>query len=74
MQDLKNRSTNRFFFVVMEVLFTHTVAYVINFGVVSLLAPACRGNELAALFTHVVFGLIADGAYRVLLRRKAVPV
>jgi hypothetical protein len=47
--------------------------YVINFGVVSLLAPDWRGSEIGVLFTHIVFGLIAGGAYRGLLRRKAVP-
>jgi hypothetical protein len=46
--------------------------YVINFGFVSLVAPAWRGNELGVLFTHVVFGLIAGGSYRGLLRRKSV--
>jgi hypothetical protein len=46
--------------------------YVINFGVVSVLAPAWRGSEIGVLFTHIVFGLIAAGAYRGLLRRKAV--
>lgn len=46
--------------------------YVINFGFVSLVAPGWRGNELSVLFTHVVFGLVAAGAYRGLLRRKAV--
>jgi hypothetical protein len=46
--------------------------YVINFGFVSLFAPDWRGSEIGVLFTHVVFGLIAGGAYRGLLRRKAV--
>jgi len=46
--------------------------YVINFGLVSLLAPAWRGSEIGVLFTHIVFGLIAAGAYRGLLRRTAV--
>lgn len=46
--------------------------YVINFGLISLLAPAWRGSEVGVLLTHVVFGLLAAGAYRGLLRRKAV--
>jgi hypothetical protein len=47
------------------------VLYLLNFGIVTLVWPAWRGNELSVLFTHVVFGLIAGSAYRGLLRRKA---
>ena len=46
------------------------VLYVLNLGVVSLAFPALRGNEPGVIFTHVVFGLIAAGAYRGLLKRK----
>ncbi len=46
------------------------VLYLINLGVVALAWPAWHGNEVAVAFTHVVFGLIAGGAYRGLLRRK----
>lgn len=46
--------------------------YVINFGIVSVACPSFRGHEIGVLFTHVVFGFIAGGAYRGLLRRKAV--
>lgn len=49
------------------------VLYFINLGVVSLWLPTLRGTEFSVLFTHFVFGLIAAGAYRGLLRRK-VPV
>ena len=44
--------------------------YVVNVGVVSVCLPAWRGNEIAVLFTHAVFGLIAGGAYRGLLQRR----
>ncbi len=49
---------------------TGLVLYFINLGVVSLCFPAMRGNEVSVFVTHVVFGLIAAGAYRGLLRRK----
>jgi hypothetical protein len=48
---------------------TGLVLYAINFGIVSLLWPDARGNEVAIAFAHVVFGLVAAGAYRGLLRR-----
>ena len=48
------------------------VLFVAGFGVVSVLFPELRGGEFSVFFTHVVFGLIAAGAYRGLLRRKAV--
>ncbi|HHY85574.1 MAG TPA: hypothetical protein GYA07_08585 [Verrucomicrobia bacterium] len=47
------------------------ILYCLNLGIVTLIAPELRGNEIAVLFTHVVFGLIAGGAYRGLLRRAA---
>jgi hypothetical protein len=46
--------------------------YIINFGVISLCWTALRGNEVGVMFTHIVFGLIAAGAYRGLLRRRFV--
>jgi len=49
------------------------VLYVINWGMVTWIWPAWRGNEAGVLITHVVFGLIVGGAYRGLLRRKAAP-
>ncbi len=48
------------------------VLYVISFGIVSLLVPDLRGNEFPVIITHIVFGLVAAGAYRGLLRR-AIP-
>jgi hypothetical protein len=47
--------------------------YLLNLGVVSFFLPAMRGNEVSVIVTHFVFGLIAAGAYRGLLRRR-VPV
>jgi len=46
------------------------VLYGINFGVVSVWFSNARGNELSVAFTHLVFGAIAGGTYRGLLRRK----
>lgn len=46
------------------------VLYLINLAIVSVALPAWHGNEVAVLFTHTVFGLIAGGAYRGLLRRQ----
>ena len=46
------------------------VLYLVNLGVVSLCLPGLRANEVSVLVTHVVFGLIAAGVYRGLLRRK----
>ncbi len=48
---------------------TGLILYLINFGVVSWSVPEFRGNEVLVVFTHAVFGLIAGGAYRGLLRR-----
>jgi hypothetical protein len=49
------------------------VLYLINFGIISTLWSDLRGNEVSVLFTHVVFGLLAAGAYRGLLSRRTVP-
>jgi len=46
------------------------VIYFLNLGAVSLWFPAMRGNEVSVFVTHFVFGLIAAGAYRGLLRRR----
>jgi hypothetical protein len=48
--------------------------YLLNLLVVSLVWRQLRGNEVSVLFTHVVFGLIAAGAYRGLLKRTASPI
>jgi len=47
------------------------VLYAANLGVVSAVWPWLRGAEFSVVVTHVVFGLIAAGAYRGLLKRKA---
>ena len=47
--------------------------YLLNFGFVSMWLPEMRGSEVSVVITHVVFGLIAAGAYRGLLRRH-VPI
>jgi len=52
--------------------FVGLILYVLNWAAVKFLAPSMRGNELSVLFTHVVFGLIAAGAYRGLLKRKKI--
>jgi len=44
--------------------------YLLNLGAVSLWFPSMRGSEISVIVTHAVFGLIAAGAYRGLLRRK----
>jgi hypothetical protein len=44
--------------------------YLINLALVSVVAPSLKGNEASVIFTHVVFGLIAGGAYRGLLHRR----
>jgi hypothetical protein len=46
------------------------VLYVINFSIVSTWFPELRGNEFSVILTHAVFGMVAGGAYRGLLRRK----
>jgi hypothetical protein len=50
------------------------VLYLANLGIISFFAPTLRGNEATAIFTHVVFGLIAAAAYRGLLRRRIVNI
>jgi hypothetical protein len=47
-----------------------TGLYLLNLAVVSICWPELRGNEGGVFFTHLVFGLVASGAYRGLLRRK----
>lgn len=44
--------------------------YLLNLLMVALVWPQLRGGEASVIFTHVVFGLLAAGAYRGLLRRK----
>ncbi|HLH55283.1 MAG TPA: hypothetical protein VKY92_16905, partial [Verrucomicrobiae bacterium] len=46
------------------------VLYVCNLAVVRIAFPGWHGNEVAVLFTHIVFGLIVSGAYRGLLKRR----
>jgi hypothetical protein len=48
--------------------------YFVNLLAVSLFWKELRGNEISVVFTHIVFGLIAAGAYRGLLQRKAIAV
>jgi hypothetical protein len=45
------------------------VLYLLNFAVVAFFFPLMRGSETAVLLAHIVFGLIAAGVYRGLLRR-----
>ena len=45
--------------------------YLGNLLTVSLWWPQMRGNEVSVVFTHFVFGLLAAGAYRGLLKRKS---
>ena len=45
--------------------------YAINRIIVHFFLPELEGNEAGVLFTHIVFGLVAAGAYRGLLRRQA---
>jgi len=47
------------------------VLYGVNLGLVSAFWLQLRGNEIAIAFTHIVFGLVAAGAYRGLLKRQA---
>lgn len=42
----------------------------VTLAIVSSCIPEMRGNEVAVAVTHFVFGLIAAGLYRGLLRRK----
>jgi len=47
------------------------ILYAVNLGVVLVVWPNLKGNEVAIAFTHVVFGLITAGAYRGLLNERA---
>ena len=47
--------------------------YGINLSAFSAFWPRLRGNEVAVVLTHIVFGLVAAGAYRGLLRRSSGP-
>ena len=51
---------------------TGLLLYLANFAAISAFWPRLRGDEIAVVFTHLVFGLIAAGAYRGLLRRAPV--
>ena len=46
--------------------------YILNLAVVSFVWQAAPHNEVPVIFTHIVFALIAGGAYRGLLRRTVV--
>jgi len=48
------------------------VLYILNWCVVWAVWLAWKVFEIPVVFTHVVFGLIAAGAYRGLLRRRPV--
>ena len=48
--------------------------YVVSLLAVYLFWKEWRGNEISAGFTHIVFGVIAAGAYRGLLQRKVIAV
>jgi hypothetical protein len=48
------------------------ILYLIDFGIVSALWPSLRANEVGIAFSHIVFGAIAGGAYRGLLKRPAI--
>ncbi len=52
---------------------TGFILYLINWGIVVLAWPAWHNSQFGVLFAHVVFGLIAGGAYRG-LRQPEVPV
>lgn len=44
--------------------------YVLNWLVVRAVWPGWKVDEIPVVFTHIVFGLVAAGAYRGLLRRR----
>ena len=50
---------------------TSLLLYLTNFAAVSAFWPRLRGDEIPVVFTHIVFGLIAAGAYRGLLKTRA---
>ena len=45
--------------------------YGFNLAVFSVFWPRFRGEEASVVLTHIVFGLIAAGAYRGLLKRRS---
>jgi predicted membrane protein len=47
------------------------ILYGLNLGLVMAFWPQFLGDEPLVAFTHAVFGLVAAGAYRGLLRRKS---
>jgi uncharacterized membrane protein YGL010W len=48
------------------------VLYLVKWCVVNFVWPAWRVGEIPVVFTHLVFGLVAAGAYRGLLRRCSI--
>lgn len=48
------------------------IIYALSLAVVSLWIPGLHNDEIAVALTHLVFGLVAAGAYRGLLRRPVV--
>jgi hypothetical protein len=46
--------------------------YVLNVAVVTAVWHTASTHELPVIFTHIVFGLLTAGAYRGLLRRRAI--
>lgn len=48
------------------------VLYALNLAVVSLWIPGLHNDEVPVALTHLVFGLVAAGAYRGLLHRPVV--
>lgn len=52
---------------------TGLLLYLANFAAVSAFWTRLRGDEIAVVFTHIVFGLIAAGTYRGLLKRAPTP-
>ncbi|MGN6552921.1 MAG: hypothetical protein ACTHLW_04280 [Verrucomicrobiota bacterium] len=51
-----------------------SLLYLANYWIVTAWFPALHGDEPTVLFTHLVFGAIAGGAYRGLLQRKIATV
>jgi len=48
------------------------VQYDLNLAVVAFIWHASPTNEVPVIFTHIVYALIAAGAYRGLLHRRVV--
>lgn len=46
------------------------VLYALNYGAIIAWFPQLRGDEATVIFSHLVFGGIAGGAYRGLLKRR----